>query len=286
MAQEDEQSGDWRSAESYRLLTQADASTWAWEFARRAASVKEQTADLCFAGLGPKNVSTPVAMWRYEADPSIPVFEGAPTVGGDGRAFDVRTFKPATLVVSSEAGDQHILVVDGTRRLRFAVIGADVLKGPLRLGFRLPDWRDGVIALDSVKRLVRLRDTGRLTAGPRPPAGKSARWVEAIRAFDARRGGASHREIARLLYGDERVSEEWNGRSDYMRMRVHRLLRSAESLAAGGYRKLLGLRAPGAPQGRARIWRSTTWSVAAATTASLWAACTEAPRLPGSCLML
>lgn len=287
MADDDEQGRDWRAAECYRPLLEADASAWAWEFARRAPvsppSIEPRPPDLCFAGPGPGAALVPVAMWRFESDATIPLFEGVRADGDDDHAIDIGSFPLATLVVSSEAGDQHVLVVDGLRRLRFAVVGANVLEGPVRLGFVLPSKRAGLASIDGVRRLLALRDTGRLPRGPRSPAGKTERWLEAIRAFDARRSGASQRDIACLLFGEDRVAEDWNGRSDYMRMRVHRLLRSAELLVAGGYRALFGLGAARRTARPAHVWRSTAWSLLAAATTSLWTVWSAASSMPASC---
>jgi hypothetical protein len=51
--------------------------------------------------------------------------------------------------------------------------------------------------------------------------------------------GASQREMASVLFGFERVDNDWTGTSDSLRMRIRRLVREARSLAAGGYRLLL-----------------------------------------------
>ncbi len=71
---------------------------------------------------------------------------------------------------------------------------------------------------------------------------------------------ASQRDIAMLLFGEARVHEDWAGRSDYMRMRVQRLLRAAEDLVAGGYRALCGLRPDRPDKSRVvDVWRSAAW---------------------------
>jgi hypothetical protein len=51
--------------------------------------------------------------------------------------------------------------------------------------------------------------------------------------------GASHREIAAVIFSPKLVADEWNGRSDFLRLRVQRLLRYGRDMVAGGYRKLL-----------------------------------------------
>ena len=49
----------------------------------------------------------------------------------------------------------------------------------------------------------------------------------------------SQRDIACLLWGRSRVHEDWNGRSDYLRMRVYRMIHSARRLVNGDWWTLL-----------------------------------------------
>jgi hypothetical protein len=41
-------------------------------------------------------------------------------------------------------------------------------------------------------------------------------------------------------FGETTVREDWNGRSQYLRLRVRRLIQVATALVQGGYRDLLG----------------------------------------------
>lgn len=259
----------WRSAETYRPLLGADAAVWAWEFGRRglarerdgqAAEDRGAVPDLCFAGPGPAGDPVPAVIWRWQADPSLPVLSVSPSTSDDPEALDLQGLELAVLVVRTDDGGQHVLVSDGPRRLRFAVVEGDVLASPVRCRYLLPPHSMGAGSLESLRVLVILRDTGQLppTAGRAPP--KAGRWAQAIRAHDARSQGASQRDIATLLFGEARVHEDWSGRSDYMRMRVQRLLRAAEDLVAGGYRALCGLRAAEARKPKVvDVWRSTAW---------------------------
>jgi hypothetical protein len=257
MAKDETRGGDWRSADAYRPLLDADASAWAWEFARRGGDAPPP--DLCFAGPGPERGGAPTAMWRFEADPAVPVFQHLPAAPGQSGVLNLRSLNACVLLAQSQDGDQHVLIADGDQRLRFAVVGGDLLQGPAGLGFVLPGPEAGGAWIDAVRRLVVLRDTGRLPRAARTSRARAARWMEAVRAFDARRSGASQREIARLIFGEARVAADWNGPSDYMRMRVQRLVRSAEQLVAGGYRAFFGLRPPAQTPRITRVWRSDGW---------------------------
>lgn len=257
---------DWRSPETYRPLLAADPAVWAWEFGRRAAVVGAEdgegaaAAGLCFAGPGPHGDRIPAVLWSWRADPSVPVLEVEPVRCNVVGALDLRALDLATLVVRTDDGDQHVMVSDGHRRLRLAIVQGDILSGPVACRYRLPQGAVAVASLDGLRLLLALRDTGHLPAAGARPLAKAARWVEILRAHDARRDGASQRDIAMLLFGQARVEEDWAGRSDYMRMRVQRLLRAAEQLVAGGYRSVCGLGDGGAQSHRVtQIWRSPAW---------------------------
>lgn len=261
---------DWRDAHAYEGLLGADLAVWAWEFARRgpeqpggAVPFAPQTGrapELCFVGDGPPGDPLPIALWRWQADGSAPVFSVEPASAHDPAAIDLKGLDVATLVVRTADGDQHVLVSDGARRLRLAVVQGDVLAGPAAFRFHLPALAVGVGSLEGLRRLVALRDTGRLEPGRAPAPAKAPRWLQILRTHDARRDGASHRDIAVSLFGEARVREDWGPGSDYMRMRVQRLVRAAEQAVAGGYRALFGLRRTGLePPRLVEVWRSPRW---------------------------
>jgi hypothetical protein len=64
------------------------------------------------------------------------------------------------------------------------------------------------------------------------------RLALALRALDARIDGATYREIAKVLYPAERISERDWGTHD-LRNRIIRLVRTGLALMHGGYRALL-----------------------------------------------
>ena len=261
---------DWRDAHTYQPLLGADLSVWAWEFARRGFEQPGgvvpfepqagRAPELCFVGDGPPGDPLPIALWRWQSDGSAPVFSVEPASAPDLAAIDLKGLDVATLVVRTADGDQHVLVSDGARRLHLAVVQGDVLAGPSVFRFHLPALALGVGSLESLRRLVALRDTGRLEPGGAPTPAKAPRWLQILRVHDARREGASHRDIAMSLFGEARVREDWGPGSDYMRMRVQRLVRAAEQAVAGGYWALFGLRQTGLEQPRVvEVWRSPRW---------------------------
>jgi hypothetical protein len=73
---------------------------------------------------------------------------------------------------------------------------------------------------------------------PSSPSQKTIRLQKALLALDALEAKASHREIAEVLYGPRRVSEElWKTSS--LRQGVIRLCRLGEEMMQDGYMRLL-----------------------------------------------
>lgn len=251
---------NWRRAETYEPLLRADAERWAWEFARRANAPADKAPADCFVEPGPADDPAPVVMWTWRSDPALPVLWVRPAVERRPGGLDLKTLDLATLVLRDGSGAQHVMVCDRGRRLRFAVTHGDILSGPVDFAVRLSTQADGACG-EAMKLLVGLRDTGRLAPISARPGARTPRWIETLRAHDGRRQGASQRDIALALFGERRVREDWTGASDYMRMRVHRLLAAAEVLVAGGYRRLLGNgpREPGADARILEVWRSPCW---------------------------
>lgn len=70
------------------------------------------------------------------------------------------------------------------------------------------------------------------------PKQTKARHTLNLRAHDARRAGATYREIAQVLLSREPIaSRDW--RDHHLRHKVRAILRRADSVVAGGYRDLL-----------------------------------------------
>ena len=91
----------------------------------------------------------------------------------------------------------------------------------------------------SLRRLVELyRHNGR----DRPSIGwtpQSLGLRNALIALDGASHGASHREVAEVLFGPRRVAQDWSGGRGWMKSRIVRAFRKGHQLMNGGYRDLL-----------------------------------------------
>jgi len=68
--------------------------------------------------------------------------------------------------------------------------------------------------------------------------------LRTLQALDGALAGASHREIAEVLFGLSIVAERWSEDGD-LRAQVRRLIRGGRALMRGGYRRLLYAETPG-----------------------------------------
>lgn len=156
----------------------------------------------------------------------------------DDDAFNLLSVPHAVTVLRSIDGE-HVLITDGPRSIRLDVVAGSMLCGPVRLGYRLSGF-DGVEAkVMTLRRLLALWRLGRLPLSLFPPERKARRWAMVLQAYDGMQAGASQREIAIALFGEKRVRQDWDGPSDYLRLRVQRLVRNGKNMIGGGYRVLL-----------------------------------------------
>lgn len=162
-----------------------------------------------------------------------------PAEVSDPEAIDLaRLARWATIV---RGGDrEHVALSDGWHRIRIDVVeGTLIEEGPARLDYLL----SGLTRVDAhvltLRRMLGLWRTGRFARILYPPEPGLPRRLETLRVGDALADGASYREMAVALYGEERVRAEWKGRSDFLMTRVRRRAAEARRMAAGGWRALL-----------------------------------------------
>ncbi len=165
--------------------------------------------------------------------------ETLPVPRGDGDAFDIRRFDRFATVLRCPDGHEHLLLSDGLHHLQLEVTAGSLLDGPVCFRYELSGFKHIEAKTLTLRRLLLLRRLGRFPRGLFPPERRARRWAMALQAYDAVQAGASHRDIAVALFGEKVVKEDWYGRSDYLRLRVQRLVRMADKLVNGGYRDLL-----------------------------------------------
>jgi hypothetical protein len=73
------------------------------------------------------------------------------------------------------------------------------------------------------------------------PSRAAVMHLRMIQALDGRTAGASHRDIAEVVFGKRAVHRDWSADSE-LRARMRYLVRRSTELASSGYRSLAGLK--------------------------------------------
>ena len=171
---------------------------------------------------------------------------GASVLHAQARTIERSSVDDAGVLSSDLPGVEHILIDADERQhvvlrangtsLQLLVDGPHIVAHPISITFLMPGL--GAIS-ETSEHLATLR---RIIS---PPSLRSAspRWTPTTRklhaallALDGRAAGASHRDVAVVLYGLEHVKRNWET-GVKRRMRHH--LRRGLALSRGGYRSFL-----------------------------------------------
>jgi hypothetical protein len=153
--------------------------------------------------------------------------------------FSWRDMACPSVLLRGTGHGQHVLFRDNGRTLQLAVHGAD-LREPVRLvvdGAPPPVFARAQVW--SQRCFVDLHLTGKLVPSHFQRETLSPRLKQVLRTLIGVQAGASHREIAQMLFGRERVAAEWCARGRPLRYKVRRTVHRGYDLMEGGYRKLL-----------------------------------------------
>ena len=247
---------DWRDPSNYQPLLKLDRVGWAWEWLRRNPEfVTAMPKSSVHIATGPRVITladaslaarwgcyfagSEGAFWSPTVCPSVLALDVEPAMAEGEDAFDARRLAHLTTVLRLP-GAEHLLFSNGQRHLQLVVTAGSVLDGPVRFRYALSGFHQIEAKALVLQRLGHLWRQGRLPHNLSPPERRAMRWVLQLRALDGMRAGASHRGIAAGVFSEKIVREDWAGRSDYLRLRIQRLIRGAEKMVCGGYRELLG----------------------------------------------
>lgn len=169
-------------------------------------------------------------VWTLEALPSTPIIATAPARLADPKfALSV----PAVAPLSTISGETFLATPRGT----FPVYAVPPASGPFCIILPLDGYLD-IRARFAVRLWRGLRDQ---PPGDNPAALTRYRrdlLVRQLRALDGKLDGASHGEIARVLFGKPAMSASAWASHD-ARARADRAIRTGLALMGGQYRQLL-----------------------------------------------
>lgn len=174
--------------------------------------------------------------WSPACNPFVLSAEAEPIASDHPDAFDLWRFEHLAAALCCN-DCEHILFSDGARHLQLAIIAGSVLDGPVRLRYSLAGFRGVEAKALTLNRLCHLRRRHAFAKSLYPPETRAPRYAMMLRAWDGAKAGASQREIAVALFGETAVRRDWE--AGFLRTRVQRLIRGAQALIGGGYRRLL-----------------------------------------------
>jgi len=176
--------------------------------------------------------------WDPSLDSTVLAIRAAAPTACDDRAFDIFRQPCPVTHLRLLSGREEVLVGRGPASLRLSIVEGTLLAGPVMLQVHIHGAAQLDRSIASLTRLVQYLRHGRITP-PKARSDRSLRRGQVLQVLDALAAGASHRDIARGLFGVATVDRDWNGSSDHMRSKTRRLVILARRLAAGGYLDLL-----------------------------------------------
>jgi hypothetical protein len=178
-------------------------------------------------------------LWDARYDASVLPVEALAAARTEAGIFDPARLWPLMTIVAHPGGHEYVALSDGHRRIRLDVIRGTLRDGPVHLRYKLAGLTELEAKILTLRRLLALYGLGRFARYLHPSDRFAPRWVAALRAYDAVGQGASQRDIAMTLYGDRSTALGRENGSDFLRLRVQRLVRMGRYMVAGGYLTLL-----------------------------------------------
>lgn len=231
---------NWRDGPSYESLRSLAPAGFAWEWLRRndlylsawrrslgTAEGRTEASAFGLVAMVDPRCSAPIArpIWRADVDRSVLIAEVLDADAPPLEGLDLLAVASLVTLEVDANHDEHVLISDGASAIRIDVVRGTLLGGPALLKYKL--W--GALRLKapllSLRRLVALIVTGRFSVSLFPPERSASRWITELRVADALADGASHRQIAEVLFDDIGAGDGWRGEGESARSRVQRLVR-------------------------------------------------------------
>lgn len=165
--------------------------------------------------------------------------DAEPVYAGHVDAIDFTGLEKRIDVLVDEQRREHVTIAADGAAISLSVRRGSLRDGPVRLSYALVGLSRLDAQLRTLRNLLGLARHGRIGSHHDFTDRSIARWAAQLHVLDALELGASARDLAALLFGEERAARDWREASDYLRLRVQRLVRSARAMRDGGYLRLL-----------------------------------------------
>lgn len=259
----------WWLPQTYRWIAGVPRKACAWEFLRRnpdyraawAASSSARRSEERKAGLTVINAAhvdidarqwgllglfenpdrdarQANVLWTSNVHRAIlPVVAVSDSAHDDHGLLPLAACHCRTTVYIEPDGRQHVLFTKAGRFLQLEVKSGSVFSSGRLLPDILSSTASVAVRALSVRQLADLAACRDLRASLYRPHAQGRRLIEVLQALDGERAGASRRDIAVALFGEERVRRGWRSRT--MRDKVRTTVRRGLALMNGGYVQFL-----------------------------------------------
>jgi hypothetical protein len=244
-------SDTWRPTAAYFYLLQLDPIALAWEYLRRNSNFRRNwersgsREDVCQAhhwglrGLEDPCLDCRSALPRWIPTPPSIVRLTRNVEDANGTPFSLWKLPGRKALVHE--GARLLLTVDSVPWPLLLALSGDVCEG-MALDILLPATSAARMVWPTLTRLIALLERPHAPARRRlahRPARESLIHMRTLQALDGQAAGATHREIASVIFGHDEVFQRWATNSE-LRAQMRYLLRRGHRLINGGYRDLLG----------------------------------------------
>jgi hypothetical protein len=157
----------------------------------------------------------------------------------NGTTLTLSNFAAKRLAVIGADGIPVVTMKADGINIGLAAHGWQVLTRPMTLTFELDAFHDLGTQTECIRLLQRLSEIDDSRQIGRSPWSNDERLRHTLIALDGSLASKTYREIAIMIFGEERVAADWNGPSRFMKDRARRLVAKGHELMKGGYRELL-----------------------------------------------
>lgn len=178
--------------------------------------------------------------WRPSAFARVlRAYVRTPTDPGFGSTLSLGDLHCDRIILKTVNGEQHLLLRDQRHVIQVLCRGADLRVDPFSIELVVDNFAQVEGRLRQLKAMANIYRQRRVGGGTGGWTVEATRHRDALIAVDLRRKGWTFQAIARFLYGDHLVDEEWSNPNAALKNRTIRNYRRGMRFIEGDYRKLL-----------------------------------------------
>lgn len=158
----------------------------------------------------------------------------------DPDAIDPKRLMSWMTIVPDAHGPEHIVLSDTRHHVRIDNEGESFSAGrTVRLLYGISATAGAEEQILALRRFLHVYQYGEFSPRLFPVDTRIDRGLLVLRVYDALRVGATHREIAEVLFGKDRLPKGRAWKTEALHSQVRRLASEARRMEAGAYRFLL-----------------------------------------------